>query len=354
MERTRKIGIMGSAPSSVLLAPFDDPSWELWGCSPGLYPVAKRMNVWFEIHKWEPGKPWFSPEYIQYMAKFKGPVFTLQQQPEIPNSRPYPIGPVLDYVYARQLVQTFDGMEIAGAEADKIYIGDTPYVWVDRRFDRSDFSSTIAWMIALAIMEGAKEIGLWGVDMSATEEWYFQRSGCQSLIDTAKSLGIKITVPAESDIMRPPPLYGFCEIDPAHGKYVVRRDELIRRRNDAIVRGQSAQREVDHLNGAIEDLEYHRFTWIGNPFHLSQNFHTRSGPIIFNPAPVASEPTLSAEQRAAPANGDDWRDLEASLASPAVGVHNGPAVSIPSTTLAELSTALAGLDNAAVNGEARP
>jgi hypothetical protein len=38
----RKIAVMGSAPSSVALAPFGDPSWEIWGCSPGLYYQAKR------------------------------------------------------------------------------------------------------------------------------------------------------------------------------------------------------------------------------------------------------------------------------------------------------------------------
>lgn len=374
MKRTRKIAIMGSAPSSVLLAPFDDPSYEIWGCSPGLYPVARRMNVWFEIHKWEPTKPWFSPEYRQYMAKLNGPVFTIEVQPEIPNSRPFPIGQVLDYVYAKHLVPVFDGMAFEVDQRSIVHIDGEPYVWVSKRFDRSDFSSTIAWMIALAIMEGAKEIGLWGVDMSATEEWFFQRSGCQSLIDIAKSLGIKVTVPPESDIMRPPPLYGFCEIDPAHAKYVVRRDELIGRRNAAIVRGQTAQREVDHLNGAIEDLEYHRFTWIGNPFHLSQNFHTAAEPIIFSPAPavppvapIVSDPGVAgggkgngeAAANAFPgvdslqtpgtANGSDadqenWRKLETDLAA---------AGNKPAALLTELSTAL-GISDATVNGELHP
>ena len=30
----------------------------------------------------------------------------------------------------------------------------------------------------------------------------------------AKLLGIKVTVPLESSILYPPPLYGFCEVDP--------------------------------------------------------------------------------------------------------------------------------------------
>lgn len=363
MRETKKIAVMGSAPSSVLLAPFDDPSWQIWGCSPGLYPVARRVSRWFEVHRWEPGKPWFTPEYIGWMAKLQCPVLMVNPVPELPNSQAYPIGVVLDYVYAKHLVPVFDGMEFAGDQSKYVYVGDQPYVWVDKRFDRTDFSSTIAWMLALAIIEGATEIGLWGVDMSATEEWMWQRSGCQSIIDVAKSLGIKITVPPESDLLRPPPLYGFCEIDPAHGKYVARRDELVRRRNDAMTRGQLAQREVDHLNGAIEDMEYHRFTWIGNPFHLSQNFHSVAEPIVFSPAPAAVTPAapvapVVSDPGVADGNGkgvggvpaaaspetDDWRTLEGKLGSEASATL--------SSTLAELSAAL-GIEAPVVNGDAR-
>ena len=71
-----KIALVGSAPSSVRLAPFDDPSWDIWGCSPGAYPVfaQKRVDMFFELHRWEPpvvGRadqqvPWFTPEYVQW------------------------------------------------------------------------------------------------------------------------------------------------------------------------------------------------------------------------------------------------------------------------------------------------
>jgi len=48
-----KIALVGSAPSSVLLAPYGDPSWEIWGCSPGVYYQAPRTEAWFELHRFE-------------------------------------------------------------------------------------------------------------------------------------------------------------------------------------------------------------------------------------------------------------------------------------------------------------
>ena len=72
-----KIAICGSAPSSARKAPFGDPSWQIWGCSPGLYPYAGRVDEWWEVHRWEPGvigkpetqKPWFTPEYVMWLRQ---------------------------------------------------------------------------------------------------------------------------------------------------------------------------------------------------------------------------------------------------------------------------------------------
>src|SRR3990167_6788901 len=34
-EAISKIAVIGTAPSSRMLAPFNDPSWKIWSCSPG-------------------------------------------------------------------------------------------------------------------------------------------------------------------------------------------------------------------------------------------------------------------------------------------------------------------------------
>lgn len=98
-----KIAIVGSAPSSVAMAPFGDPSWQIFGCSPGVYAHAGRTTAWIELHRWEPGvvgkpgtqKPWFTPEYIQWMA-MQPLVWMHSPVPEIPNSRALPVDQLTD------------------------------------------------------------------------------------------------------------------------------------------------------------------------------------------------------------------------------------------------------------------
>jgi hypothetical protein len=143
-----KIALVGSAPSSVRLAPFRDPSWTVWACSPGTYPIVEMEGAaaFFELHRWEPpviGRPdqqvpWFSPEYCAWLAKFKGPVYTTEVIPDIKNSTRLP---------REMLIEKYG-----------------PYFW----------SSSLAWMLALALEQpGIQEIGLWGVDMSAVEEYRY-------------------------------------------------------------------------------------------------------------------------------------------------------------------------------------
>ncbi len=153
-----RIALLGSAPSSLPLAPIGDPSWLVWGCSPGVFYQCGSPNGWFELHRWEPPligvpnkqKMWFSPEYVLWMAQRdpkRCPVWMYDAVPEIPASRALPV---------EELV---------------------------RKYGSFFFTSSLAWMIACAIEDileqRAKnkaanvkqpeedEIGLWGVDMAA-------------------------------------------------------------------------------------------------------------------------------------------------------------------------------------------
>ena len=81
------IAILGSAPSSTLLALFNDPSWSIWCTSPSVFATiaSKRSDVWFELHRflpYPPGnngqagtRPWFSPEFRQFLREYKGTVY---------------------------------------------------------------------------------------------------------------------------------------------------------------------------------------------------------------------------------------------------------------------------------------
>lgn len=245
-----KIALCGSAPSSVRKAPFGDPGWQIWGCSPGLYPHIQRVDAWFEIHRWEPpviGKPdqqveWFSPEYCLWLANLSCPVWMLEAVPDIRTSRPL------------------------------------PWEHLVKKYGHFFFTSSLAWMAAMAIEQitenrkrlaesGAPAetdaIGFWGVDMAADEEQYTgQKAGCQFFATLAASLNIQIYTPPESDLMVPRPLYGVYENRHRHIKLLVREKELKGRQAQAQAALENAKANLNYVNGALDDMRYHMGTWI--------------------------------------------------------------------------------------------
>ena len=226
MTTELKIALIGSAPSSIRLAPYHDPSWSVWGCSPGAYGVVPkgRSNVWWELHKYEAGQPWFSPEYCQFLRDHPR-VMVAEPRPEIPNGEVLPV--------------------------DELVAKYGPYF----------FTSSVAWMMAVAIEMGATKIGLWGIDMAASEEYEAQRAGLHYFAMIAKRQGIEVGVPPESDLFRPRFLYGVDEIKHSHIKLRARREELEARKREAEAQFEHAKGMVAFMTGAIDDLKYMHMTW---------------------------------------------------------------------------------------------
>lgn len=289
-----KIACVGSAPSSVALAPYQDASfdkftqgvppaqyppqahideeWEIWACSPGAYGCALRATRWFEVHRWEPGKEWFSPQYVQFLQQFRGPVYTGCAIPEIKNHVIYPLDKVED------------------------------------EFSAFFLTSSLSLMAAMAIQEimearqapGHNDaddvIGFWGVDMSATEEYGYQRAGCQFFVLEALRRGIGIYLPPESDLLQPLPVYGLCEHDHAYIKLTARARELSGRNQAANAAVAKATAEVHMTGGALSDLDYMVKTWV-SPYGLQAGQVLRREPDC---APTPKRVPAGAEQVATP------------------------------------------------------
>lgn len=239
-----KVCIVGSAPSSVKLQPYNDPSWKIWACSPGSTPHLKRVDAFFEIHRWEPHQPWFPTDYRAFLASLQCPVYMIDHVPDVPKSVPYP---------KDEMIERFG-----------------PWFW----------TSTISWMFALAIKEGATEIALAGIDMSAQEEWAFQRSGCHFFIQLARELGITVTVPPESDLLRPPPMYGFREVDPMHIKLLVRDKELTDHIRGAEQEVAAARDKLMFYKGAYDNNLYMLKTWVSDPLQLELAYKNPDQPKV--------------------------------------------------------------------------
>ncbi len=223
VHRYVKVALLGTAPSSKLLAPFNDPSWEIWACSPGSMDLP-RIDLFFEMHDMDRLRA--SSPYKPYLEWLKNKKVVMQKpDPEYPASEAFPID---------EMTALFGG-----------------YFW----------NSTISYMLALAISREPTEVGIWGVDMTANEEYYYQRSGCQYFIQKCADLGIGVRLPSTSDIGEPPPRYGYCEASPMWRKIESRKAELSAR--VAVLAQQKAQAAAEEtlLTGALEDLDYISKTW---------------------------------------------------------------------------------------------
>jgi hypothetical protein len=231
-KKELKIALVGSAPSSVHLAPYGDESWQIWGCSPGVYGVAKRVNVWFEMHLYEPGQTWFSPEYCQWLAALPGRGITL-------------------WVGHESVTERLPGSVVV------------PHKKIIEKYDdcRWFCTSSLFWMMASAIEAGATKIGLWGVDMAANEEYEMQRAGIHYLTYIARAQGIEVGCPPESDLFTPRFQYGVDEHTHGFRKHRARMSELTQRRNVAQQQVEQSKIEAAFLMGALDDMKYMGDTW---------------------------------------------------------------------------------------------
>lgn len=221
IEPYLKVALIGTAPSSRMLAPFNDPTWQIWACSPGNMRALPRADVWFEVHGnllWPENRHYGEP-YLAWLNEQTFPVY-MQDNSLVPRATPLPY---------RELVAEFG-----------------PYF----------FTSSFAWMMAMAMMKGAKEIALFGIDMASRDEYILQRPGAYYFFMEAQRRGVKMMAPYESDIMQPPGLYGLSEVTQFGRKMLARKVELEARVRDLKAQRDNSATQITYLEGALEDLDY--------------------------------------------------------------------------------------------------
>lgn len=162
----KKIAIVCGSPSSEFLAPFDDEDWEIWVLGNRLDRFkGKRVTRIFEIHddiSKEGGE-----EYAQWL---------------INHNIPMVVGDKFPMRTACQIKRfPFD-------DAEKL-IGHT-YL-----------TSSSAYMMAMAILDGATHIGVYGVDMAVDDhEYFWQRPCMDGWIHFARGRGIEVIIPEISNV----------------------------------------------------------------------------------------------------------------------------------------------------------
>ncbi len=229
----RKVALIGTAPLSRSLAPYNDETWEIWVCSAGNIgaPGLNRVSRWFELHAnveldAQENKQW-ADNYIEWLRRQTFPVWTLEKNDRLPQAQIFPCKELL------------------------------------KEFGREWFTSSIAWMQALAIYEKVDEMGIFGVDMAADQEHYTgQRMGCRRFIEIAKERGIPVSIPWESCLGNPPPIYGLWEATPMGRRINVTEQMLTSKRAEIDTGVKRAEIERAFFDGAIEQLRYFKRTFV--------------------------------------------------------------------------------------------
>ncbi len=231
----KKVAILGFTDSHKL-APFGDPSWEIWGLNE-LYLMIPRWSRWFEIHSrsvYEADKKRTS-DHIYALRAMTCPVYMHQHYDDIPGSIPYPL---------MAIAQMFPNPGVGGK----------PYL-----------TNSISYMLALSIAEGFNEIALYGVDMAHSTEYQQQRPSCEYFLGIAQGRGIKVTIPPECELLKTDFLYGFEQelIERWDARMKAREVDLNNKIAAADAQIAQAMEARAQYRGAFQDTQHLRQNWQG-------------------------------------------------------------------------------------------
>ena len=177
----KTVAMVGMAVTTCALAPFEDPDVEIWALNEmHAWPWLKRADRWFQIHhsdswkrdiakrnvhghlEWLKENPLDIPIYMQYWHE------------DIPKSVAYPL---------REVTQKFF-----------------------KNFRRGDakikyFTSTLAYMMGIALLDGFDRIEIYGFEMASNDE-YLEQKGCAEFwMGMAMGLGVEVYVPPKCMLM---------------------------------------------------------------------------------------------------------------------------------------------------------
>ena len=78
-----------------------------------------------------------------------------------------------------------------------------------KRFGMAYFNNTIAYMIAYALIKGAKQIDVFGVNQSSGSEYFYEKAGVEYWLGVANGLGVKLTLyGSKSELLTNKPRFG--------------------------------------------------------------------------------------------------------------------------------------------------
>jgi hypothetical protein len=172
-EEMKTVAIVGKAELNWRLAPFDDLTKDIWGlgwwAALGKY---SRITAAFEVHK-----PWVwekQPGYGEWLYQNHDfPIYMRHGDFEMPACIPYPELQIKDWFFGRlyrgpDLIEQF-------------------------------FTSSIAYMLALALYMDYKRIEVYGLEMNL-QKYQYQRDSIFWWLGYANGMRVQVVIPENSKL----------------------------------------------------------------------------------------------------------------------------------------------------------
>lgn len=222
-----KVAIVGFSTNHRHLAPLDDPAYEIWGMN-NAYLHLKRADRWFELHSedqygWDLRRP---GEHVEWLRRFKGPLYLINARTDMPNSISYPYDDVIGCV--------------------------GPYL-----------TSGPALMLGFAMLEGFRHISIFGIDLATHTEYADQKPGFEFLLGMAMGREITVELPQTCELLKGP-VYGRGDVNPG-GEHRTRKQfegrlkALAKRKTEAMAQLRQQELTIARIEGAELESRY----WIG-------------------------------------------------------------------------------------------
>lgn len=174
VPKRKKVALVGFASNTLHLVPWFDPEFEIWGMNQGHMNFQRRADRWMEMHLPEATQDMRDPNYDQFLKNCPVPLYMIRVMDEYPNSVRFPIE---------------EAIRVSGG--------------------RDYFTSTVAFMMALALMEGFTEVHLYGINLAIGDEWFYEKACAEFWIGYLEGHGIKVHVPSASSLMKQHRRYGY-------------------------------------------------------------------------------------------------------------------------------------------------
>jgi len=206
----KRCAILGTA-QSLHMAPWSDKTLECWGLNDGYMLNVPRADRWFDLHPWHqmwfrqagpngaalssglrdlPAGLYLRPEHhLQWLKTRSFPVYLAEAHPDVVSGRVFPKQQVLDFFAPYwPWRRTRQGQIIPGPDYEV---------------------STPSWMLMLAMMEGYREIHVYGIHLATDWEYVQQRPNFEWLLGFAAGRDIKVVLPETTPICKASYRYAF-------------------------------------------------------------------------------------------------------------------------------------------------